>query len=157
MFLLPGVEKAMPSRMPETKVCAKCSAEKSINDFGVRKSMPDGRRSECKKCYRAYLDNYRARHQQKINANNRRYYAALREEVFAHYGKQCACCSEDVMEFLSIDHINGGGRAHRKQTNEHIYEWLKKNGFPSGFRTLCHNCNFARGRYGVCPHEKARG
>jgi hypothetical protein len=31
--------------------------------------------------------------------------------------------------------------------------WLRKNGFPKGFRVLCHNCNFAHGHYGYCPHK----
>jgi hypothetical protein len=31
---------------------------------------------------------------------------------------------------------------------------LITNGFPSGFRTLCHNCNMAKGLYGTCPHER---
>lgn len=34
------------------------------------------------------------------------------------------------------------------------YHWIKRNGFPAGFRVLCLNCNFARGIYGRCPHER---
>jgi hypothetical protein len=34
-----------------------------------------------------------------------------------------------------------------------MYTWLRNQGYPNGFRTLCHNCNLARGFYGYCPHE----
>lgn len=65
-------------------------------------------------------------------------------------------CGETHLEFLSIDHIGGGGNLHRRQINVaggvHIYRWLKKRGFPSGFRVLCFNCNLALGHSGYCPH-----
>jgi hypothetical protein len=65
----------------------------------------------------------------------------------------CDCCGEGTYEFLSIDHVNGDGGAHRKQIGRgSLYTWLKRNDWPSGFRVLCHNCNQAIGHYGVCPH-----
>lgn len=84
-------------------------------------------------------------------------HAALRMEVLQHYGGQCACCGETEPRFLGIDHINGGGSAHRKTiglSGKSIYYWLKNNGFPAGFQVLCHNCNSAKGRYGICPHQR---
>ena len=73
--------------------------------------------------------------------------------VFKHYGLSCACCSENTYEFLSIDHINGGGRKHYLSIKMPMYRWLIKNKFPDGFRTLCYNCNFCLGHYGYCPHQ----
>jgi hypothetical protein len=35
-----------------------------------------------------------------------------------------------------------------------MYVWLRDNGWPEGYRVLCHNCNSARGLYGYCPHER---
>jgi hypothetical protein len=78
----------------------------------------------------------------------------------AHYGGCCRCCGESTDELLSIDHIEGGGNQHRKAINRYgtdMYRWLKAQGFPPGFRVLCHNCNLARGRYGYCPHEEQAG
>lgn len=70
---------------------------------------------------------------------------------------KCSCCSESHIEFLVIDHIDGGGTQHRKDNKLtggfHLYGWLKKNNYPKGFRVLCDNCNMSRGRYGYCPHE----
>ena len=69
------------------------------------------------------------------------------------YGSVCQCCGESRYEFLSIDHIDGNGKAHRKQIGGDLYGWLRRNNYPVGFRTLCHNCNMAIGFYGACPHR----
>ena len=79
-------------------------------------------------------------------------------EIFNGYGGcVCACCGETHIEFLSIDHINGGGIKHRKSlggSNQAIYTFILKNNFPPEFRVLCMNCNWSRGIHGYCPHEK---
>lgn len=80
-----------------------------------------------------------------------------RIQAFEHYGGQrCSCCGETRYEFLAFDHINGGGRKHRKETKVKIALWLRDNNYPAGFRVLCHNCNMAKGRYGYCPHEREK-
>lgn len=33
-------------------------------------------------------------------------------------------------------------------------QWCRRNGYPKGFRVLCHNCNMAIGFYGYCPHSR---
>lgn len=82
----------------------------------------------------------------------------IRLECLAHYGTACACCGESRFEFLSFDHENGRGSEHRRadRTACDLARWLKRNGFPIGFRTLCMNCNWSRGRLGYCPHERER-
>jgi hypothetical protein len=42
----------------------------------------------------------------------------LREEALTYYGKACACCGEDRVKFLTIDHTNGGGNKHRKEKHQ---------------------------------------
>lgn len=81
-----------------------------------------------------------------------------RNECLAAYGSKCACCGESTPEFLAIDHINGGGNAHRRSLGKRdIYFWLRAEGYPTEFQILCHNCNHAKGSYGICPHERLRG
>lgn len=72
----------------------------------------------------------------------------------AYGGLQCHCVGCDIteFEFLTIDHIDGGGSKHREKIHN-IYSWLIRNEFPKGFRVLCMNCNLALGRYGYCPHQ----
>lgn len=89
---------------------------------------------------------------------------ALKLEVFEAYGGAvCACCGERHMEFLSVDHVNNDGAKHRKEMGwkdgtggggGNIYGYLKTRNFPSGFRVLCMNCNFAYGHGGTCPHQE---
>jgi hypothetical protein len=82
---------------------------------------------------------------------------AHRQQVLDHYGRGCACCDEWREAFLVIDHVNRNGNKHRKEIGaSNFYKWLIDNGFPAGFRTLCHNCNFATSRGEACPHEKER-
>lgn len=78
-----------------------------------------------------------------------------KELVLSHYGAYCKCCMETRREFLTVDHINGGGNEHRRSLKgAHINRWLVVNNFPEGFRILCYNCNCARGYCGYCPHER---
>ena len=74
--------------------------------------------------------------------------------LMAYGGPICKCCGETEIDFLQIDHIDGGGKKHSKQINHDLYRWLKKNNFPPGFQVLCCNCNFAKGAYGTCPHQR---
>lgn len=79
----------------------------------------------------------------------------LKAFIFDHYGSSCSCCGEATPEFLTIDHINGGGHKHRKgMASNNLYLWLIRNGMPEGFRTLCFNCNCGRSiNGGICPHQ----
>jgi len=113
---------------------------------------------ETKKRIKEYNTYYRKKNRDKINENSKLYSLTYREKiknmVFEHYGKECACCGEKNQYFLTIDHINGDGRNHRKKIKIQLNSWLVKNNFPEGFQTLCLNCNF--GRYengGICPHK----
>jgi len=93
-----------------------------------------------------------------LNCYRRRRLAAIE-----HYGGKCACCGEKRLIFLVLDHEKGGGNAHRRSLSKNgkmvgsstMYAWIVRNGYPSGFRVLCHNCNFAEA-HGGCPHRIAR-
>ena len=101
---------------------------------------------------------FRDRHREQRNAESRRRSQREKQEAINHYGGKCLCCGEKELVFLGIDHIDGGGRAHREQLGggNRIYRWLKQNGYPSGFQTLCHNCNFAKDQPGGCPHQHVK-
>ena len=89
---------------------------------------------------------------------NRKQSRIKRLEVLSYYSKgklKCNCCGEMTYEFLSIDHIIGGGGKHRRLLRgRNFYLWLVKENFPKGYQVLCHNCNQAKGLYGKCPHQK---
>ena len=83
---------------------------------------------------------------------------SVKKDVMAHYGSVCACCGENNIAFLTIDHINDDShieKAHRKHRlkGESLYRFLNKS-YPDNVRVLCFNCNI--GRYnnkGICPHK----
>lgn len=97
----------------------------------------------------------RAYYNERGKARRRQREHALRLRVLAHYGSVCACCQESTLEFLTIDHIEGGGVQHRKGIpSGNIYRWLEANGYPAGFRVLCMNCNWATRWEETCPHQR---
>lgn len=87
--------------------------------------------------------------------NDRERRRAIREEVIAAYGGACACCGEWHLQFLTIDHIHGGGKQHRKQVgSQGVYVDLKRQGFPKdNYRVLCMNCNWSIRHGGRCIHR----
>lgn len=119
----------------------------------VIKNNPEHRKEVAKKWRNANRERYRA--------NQNRYYAKIRLKALSHYSNgtpKCACCGETEIQFLSFDHINGGGNAQLKEIGSRsIIRWLIKNGYPPGFQILCHNCNFSKGHYGQCPHNLTKG
>lgn len=139
--------------------------------FSRHSRKRDGRQSRCRECQRRYSQEnpektrdskrrYRQANAEKISeqarqhyqANlererelrrerNRERYEADRQAVFGHYGWACACCGST--EDPTIDHVAGGGAAHRRQVGwgTVFYRWLVKQGFPAGYQTLCRPCN----------------
>jgi len=102
----------------------------------------------------------RQRNPEEWAATKKRYARKLKLEVMTHYGRVCACCREDQLEFLAIDHIHGNGAADRLEktgkrnaAGDTFYRKLKHLGYPEGYRVLCHNCNMAFGCFGYCPHQ----
>jgi len=81
--------------------------------------------------------------------NNKLNYQKIKEKVFEYYGNKCQICQEENFNKLSLDHIDGNGRQHRKQilktdSGSQFYKWVLKNK-PNNLRILCFNCN--------CAHE----
>jgi hypothetical protein len=99
----------------------------------------------------------------KRNTLLRRRLQAMRDEAFEAYGgKVCKCCGETERAFLTLDHINEDGAAHRRSimmtrknfSARRYYKSLKEQGYPPILQVLCMNCNFAKHHNGgVCPHK----
>lgn len=126
--------------MISSKKCFTCKEVKLLTEFIKNKARPDGVTVYCALCEsnRAKLARQRARF-----------------ETLCYYSQNppfCNCCKEDRLEFLSIDHINGGGKAHIQEIGYNLVRWLRKNNYPEGYRVLCMNCNFSIGHHGYCPH-----
>jgi hypothetical protein len=80
-------------------------------------------------------------------------YGRLKRRVMVAYGDRCACCHEDELWFLTIEHINHDGRRHRELVSN-VYRDLRDRGWPkNGFTILCWNCQMATRYRKPCPHE----
>jgi len=147
----------------KTKVCPRCKREKPTNLF--YKNRKGQYSSYCKSCHMAYgmRINYNKRKECKrdyIKNNNK----DNKIIIIEHYsdGKNCcACCGESHIEFLTLDHINGGGSKQKRDlgisgsNTQKFYKWLINNNFPNDphLQVLCFNCNITKGIYGYCPHK----
>ena len=128
--------------MVSAAICSRCKRELPAEKFTIARDRPNGLGFYCRECYaRKHLE--------------------WRMQILRHYTNgnlECACCGETHPEFLSIDHIEGGGRKQRaeikKQGSLAFYIWLRNQRFPPGYQVLCHNCNQAKGFYGICPHQR---
>lgn len=136
-----------------------------FREYHRKRNLADPEYRERKKAWKAanpekVKENYRKRYErdrERMLAVVRAYTRKLRETVIAGYGGKCACCPESRYEFMAIDHVNGGGRKDVAQSGQRaIYRRVIKLGFPPEYQILCHNCNLAKGFYGVCPHVAER-
>lgn len=70
-------------------------------------------------------------------------------------GGKCVCCSENEIVFLTLEHINKDGGAHRR-TKRNIYCEVIREGVPKNrYTVLCMNCNWAERNGKTCPHKKS--
>ncbi len=163
-----------------TRECSKCGnvLPATSEFFATQRAVKIGISRQCHKCHNAERKRCRDRSPESHRAYSREWSrkawaenpqqirdyhnqrnARIRVEVLLHYSNgtlTCQCCQTGPIEFLCIDHIEGGGRRHRQEITGNIYDWLRRNKYPEGFRVLCHNCNMSRGLYGYCPHDKER-
>ena len=102
------------------------------------------------------------KHLEHFGQKSKQWRLELRKTIIDHYSggtNKCACCEEPELDFLTIDHIGGGGSKHvrdisKGKASDKFYRWLLTNNFPDGFQVLCWNCNCGRAKHkGVCPHK----
>lgn len=142
---------------------------KRIEDLSPRKTTRPYRlstgesRSEYQKRWK--VENY-----DRFKTVQKHVYVALRLECLQRYGgleiPECCCCKEKIVEFLTLDHVEGGGSTHQREIfndksigGNSFYYKLKKLDFPNEPRlqVLCVNCNFGKRTNKYCPHELLNG
>jgi len=108
------------------KECYGCHEVKPLDDFYSAVASKDGHKNLCKICYNLGYTNGQAR---------------LRLEALAVLGNRCQGCGITDVRVLTIDHVNGGGRADRKAIGgpRIYYKWVAEH--PEPYQALCHNCN----------------
>jgi len=159
------------------KRCRKCQTDKPLRLFSRDRTTSDGLNAMCRACTAtrdrerrardpeawkraasARMQAWRKQNPERATRHQRAWYRRAKLRALIAYSQDppgCACCGEGTIGFLTIDHIHGGGNAHRREVGGggNLLVWLKKQGYPEGFQVLCFNCN--AGRYwngGACPH-----
>src|SRR5574343_20102 len=150
------------------KVCKSCGNKKNENEF--KKDGKGYLYQPCKRCcadrYRQWQQNNREHireyqrewinnNRDKHNEYNRNRNKRLKDSVMSYYGNKCSCCGETEPKFLTVDHVNNDGAAHRKEVHgDKIYSHIIKANFPDSFQILCWNCNLGKQfNGGICPHK----
>ncbi|SRR6266478_9504723 len=122
------------------KVCSHCKIELPLGSFGQTVATKSGYQYDCNKC--------------RSEAGRRKRERDWKAILLA-YGGQCVHCEDTREEVLTLDHIGGGGNAHRrslkKSAGSGFYAWVVLNNFPPFLRLLCFNCNCCLGVRGYLP------
>jgi hypothetical protein len=121
--------------------CTKCGIYKRLEQFSGNARKADGLDLHCRDCICERIRSKKVRHiaqgrccdcgGPRGDSRSRRYCQTclvrnsgtqrsreMRAAVMRAYGGEhpaCLCCGEDGAAFLTLDHINNGGRAHRRQ------------------------------------------
>ncbi len=72
---------------------------------------------------------------------------ALKADVLSYYGNgllMCVRCGFDDVRALTLDHIQPIGQQKRRITGLNFYRQLQSQGFPTGYQTLCANCQLIK-------------
>lgn len=56
-----------------TKTCRTCEETKPLTDFPARKDSPDGRRNECKQCFKKRQQKWQREHRKHLAKYQRNY------------------------------------------------------------------------------------
>ena len=117
---------------------------------------------------RAQEQRYRERHPDRVAEQNRQSRERLgpaywrnwqqerKAEIVKAYGGLCQCCGETELAFLSLDHVNGGGRQERLALGNSGAMKVVRDALPEllpGYRVLCMNCQFGTMHGRICPHQ----
>lgn len=146
----------IPTQVRYHMICNRCGFDKDISDFYPKRT------SYCKQCENEKHMEWHFANKEKVQSyqqNNRRKYKLMVVNHYSNGTKSCACCGEREMQFLTLDHIDGGGTKEQKVLQKdgyHFYKWLIDHLYPTGYQVLCWNCNCGRNQTKdkICPHKK---
>jgi len=127
-----------------------------FDNYGRKRKFISGHNNKKYTDPKQYKREWNNRNRIRIQEKEKTRRADLKAHCLQRYGNVCNCCQESEPEFLTMDHINGNGSKHRRETKgNHIYSILKKENYPETYRILCFNCNWSSyiGN-GICKHKR---
>lgn len=144
-------------------VCTGCGCNLPDTRFYRRKERGGQLYRHCKDCHRRLTSAWINARPETRRAYSRQWGKRLRirtlRVVARSRNPQCSCCGETEVDFLVIDHMNGGGSKESASYGNHreFYQGIVQGKRDtSDLQILCANCNTAKGRAGTCPHHRVR-
>ncbi|MET7477650.1 hypothetical protein ABZT17_25230 [Streptomyces sp. NPDC005648] len=141
--------------------CKECARERSARSYAENreKVIARSRAHLAANPERAAANNawWRAVNANWVEAYGRQYRTDLRAgAVQAYTCGACACCGETTAEFLTVGRVVSrlGREPQGPSGGQPLFRWLREQGYPPGFETLCTSCNESRRLHeGSCPHR----
>ena len=140
------------------KVCRSCGDSLTKDNWTMICRL--GKHYQCLRCFNKLPRAFRLEIKNAYNESKRAKRFRIKWEAMqALGGATCACCGETDFKFLTIDHIDGGGRRDLKRLsggNLGVYRRIVKHhsATSKSYRVLCWNCNCGRSQNGgLCPHK----
>lgn len=132
-----------------TTICSRCAERQKA----WRKDPKNKER------LRAWGRAWREKNRERSRELNAKYNRETKAAIMAMYGGACACCDEQAIEFLTLDHINNDGGQDRGNAGVghggyRHYKKLLREPRRSDLQILCVNCHHAKTFTGACPHER---
>lgn len=129
-----------------TKYCGDCKAWLPLTSYYARTNGNPA--NICKACRASRANRNYYQNRDRALEKMRESRLKIRLEMISAYGNRCVLCGQSRWEFLTLDHVDGGGKTHQRMNHGSlgILRELKRHGWPkNGFRLLCWNCNCAAG------------
>jgi hypothetical protein len=130
--------------MTEKSTCRKCGVEKDLNKFRARRSGE-----------KVYVDKIC------MACKGTAWRAQMTLKLLEEFGGKCNCCGEEHPQFLTLEHIQGGGsysygrvNGRCRKNRQQVLREAEKDGWDrTKYELLCIGCNWAKGQFGQCPHR----
>lgn len=166
------------------KHCPDCKISKPETNFNKNKARKDGLGSVCRECERKrnkirdhknrplitlrkrahrqlnqekwtkYYKEYYNKNKEHDKIRGKRARAINKIKVIEMYGGRCACCGENIITFLCMDHKNNDGHVNRECITKIYVNIIKTNQIRDDLQILCSNCNASKMfNYGICIHN----
>ncbi len=89
------------------KRCARCRAEKPLDEFNRSPRNKDGRHSYCRDCQKAHYRDNAVRHKSNVRRTSRRRRQQALDAIMARFSEGCVDCGSTDIRVLEFDHVRG--------------------------------------------------
>ncbi|ROR67261.1 hypothetical protein [Agrococcus jenensis] len=89
------------------KRCARCLAERPIEDFNRSPKNKDGRHSYCRACQKAHYRANAVRHKANVRRTSKARRQQALDAIMVRFSAGCVDCGSSDIRVLEFDHVRG--------------------------------------------------